>query len=166
MSVVFNSNDESGSLVEDILPLILNGATLGDLLGFEDCSYEALYALGHGFYGQTKYQDAMKIFGYLVMHNHLESRYISAFASSLQMLKRYEEAITYYSLVSVMDMSDPVPTFHTCECLLALGHIPEASQGLELVIEQSQAPERIDLKERAQARLDIIKNYSKSSNIA
>jgi type III secretion system low calcium response chaperone LcrH/SycD len=160
MSTKLQASEEINSLAKDILPLILNGATLGDLKGFEDSSYEALYALGHNFYSQTRYQEAMKIFGYLVMHNHLESRYISAFASSLQMLKRYEEAITYYSLASVMDMSDPVPTFYTCECLLALGHIREASQGLELVIEQSQAPQLIALKRQAQARLDIIKSSS------
>ena len=160
MSEKIKSKNASANLLKDVLPLILNGATLGDLQGFDNCKYEALYALGHSLYSQTRYQEAMKVFGYLVMHNHLERCYISAFASSLQMLKRYEEAITYYSLASIMDMSDPLPTFYTCECLLALGHKNEASQGLELVIKQSQTPERSELKKCAEARLDIIRNIS------
>ena len=101
------------NLPEQIAELLAHGGTLGSVYNYDDTDYEVLYALGHSLYGQTRYQDAMRTFGFLVVHNHMEKRYMNAFAASLQMLKSYKEAIKYYSMASLMDMSDPLPTYHT-----------------------------------------------------
>ncbi len=143
-------------LAAQIGELITTGGTLGDVYDYTEKDYEVLYALGHSLYSQGRYFDAVKAFGFLVMHNHLEKRYVKAFASSLHMTKRYEEAINYYTLASVMDRSDPVPTFHTCECMIALGMTEEAREGLGMVIGQSGGPERAELKARAQALLTML----------
>src|SRR5690606_20030859 len=110
------------NLPEQIAELLAHGGTLGSVYNYDDTDYEVLYALGHSLYGQTRYQDAMRTFGFLVVHNHMEKRYMNAFAASLQMLKSYKEAIKYYSMASLMDMSDPLPTYHTAECMIALGY--------------------------------------------
>lgn len=73
----------------------------------------------------------------------------------LQMLKQYENAIAFYSLASVMDRTDPRPTFHTAECLIALGRMEEAIDALTIVIEQSAASEYAALKIRAQGLMDL-----------
>lgn len=139
-------------LAEQVSTLLMNGGTLGDTFDYNEQDYEVLYALGHSLYSQGRYADAMKAFGYLVVHNHLEKRFMNAFASSLQMIKSYEEAIKYYSLASVMDIGDPGPTFHTCECLLALGQTDDARQGLAMVIEQCDSHEEYaSMKARAEA---------------
>lgn len=143
-------------LAEQIAELLLNGGTLGSVYDYNDQDYEVLYALGHSLYGQGRYFDAMKAFGFLVMHNHLERRFMNAFAASLQMIKSYEEAIKYYTLASVMDMSDPAPTFHTCECMLALGMVAQAREGLGMVIGQCKDAAHGPLKERAEALLALL----------
>lgn len=145
------------ALAEQVSTLFMSGGTLGDTFDYTDYDYEVLYALGHSLYNQGRYMDAMKAFGYLVVHNHLEKRFMNAFASSLQMIKSYEEAIKYYSLTSVMDMGDPSPTFHTCECLLALGQTDDARQGLALVIAQCDSDAQYaPMKVRAEALLGLL----------
>lgn len=143
-------------LAQQVAELLGNGGTLGDIVGFDQTDYEAVYALGHTMYTGARYLDAVKAFGFLVMHDPYERRFVSAYASALQMLKRYQDAIAYHSMASVMDLSDPLPTFHTAECLVALGMRAEAQQALGFVIAQSGAPERAALKVRAQALLDLL----------
>ena len=147
---------------EDLEPLIgafseafANGNTLGDVMGYEARDYESVYALGHNFYRQARYLDALKSFSFLVMHAPFERRFTNAQAACLQMLKQYENAIAFHSLSSVMDMSDPRPTFHTAECLIALGRMEEAIEALNIVIKQSDAPEFAALKARAQGLLSL-----------
>jgi type III secretion system low calcium response chaperone LcrH/SycD len=152
------------NLADEVAKLIFSGGTLGDVYNYNDQDYEVLYALGHSLYSQGRYSDAMKAFGFLVMHNHLEKRFVNAFAASLQMIKSYEEAIKYYTLTSVMDMSDPVPTFHTCECMIALGNVEDARQGLEMVVGQCRKPTHATLKERAQALLALLDQHQPAAN--
>ena len=142
---------------EKIVDILSQGITLGNLLNFSDEEYEALYALGYSFYNQAQYSDASKFFSYLLMHNPTEKRFITALGSSLQMLKRYEEAIQYHCMASVMDMDDPLPTFHTAECFIGLGHKKEAAEALEQVLLQCEGnPHWIELTHRSQALLSLV----------
>lgn len=136
--------------------LLMNGGTLGDVYGYDDRDYEVLYALGHSLYSQGRYADAVKAFGFLVMHNHLERRFASAYASSLQMTRQYDKAIEFYTLASMMDMSDPVPTFHTAECMMQVGMMAQAKEALGFVVKQSEKPEHEALKVRAVAMLELL----------
>jgi len=154
------------NLSEQVVELLSNGGSLGTVYDYQDEDYEVVYALGHNLYSQERYLDAMKAFGFLVMHNQLERRYMNAFASSLQMLKLYKDAIQYYCMASVMDMEDPMPTYHTAECMIPLGMYAEARQALELVVEQAGTPERAALRERAQALLGLLDRHKASGSPA
>ena len=143
-------------LAEQVLALLAQGATLGDMLEFDERDYEVIYRLGHTLYMQRRFADAVKVFGFLVAHNHLERRYTKAFASALQMTGDYTNAIRLYTLASVMDMTDPTPCFHTCECLMALGMKSEAAEGLRMVVRQCREESRTELRERAQAMLSLL----------
>jgi len=139
------------NLEEQVRELLSNGATLGWMNHYDDAEYEALYTLGHNLYEQCRYPDAVRIFAFLVLQNHLEPRYMNAYASSLQMVGNYLEAIKCYSTASLMDMEDPLPTFHTAECMLALDMVTQAREALGYVISQCKAPQYADLKARAVA---------------
>ena len=147
-------------LTQKIADHFLAGGTLGDLQGFTDQDYEALYTIGHGMYSQERYDDALKIFGFLVMNNPFDRRFHQAMASALQMRGDFSEAIGYYSMASVMDIKDPVPTFHTAECLAALGQIEQAREALAIVLEQSATPEFADLKARAQGLIALLDRHA------
>ncbi len=144
------------ALAQQISLIVAGADTFGSLFGYEDSDYEVLYALGHSLYSQARYEDAMRIFGFLVVNNQLEKRFFNAFASSLQMLERYTEAVQYYSMASLLDIEDPLPTFHTAECFLALSWKAEAKEALELVVEQSDTPALAEVKTRAESMLELL----------
>ena len=143
-------------LAAQVTDLLLAGGTMGDVYDYSEQDYEVLYALGHSMYTQGRYVDAVKAFGFLVIHNHLERRFVNAYASALQMIKSYEDALSFYSLASVMDIEDPAPTFHSGECLLALGRIDDARQALTFTIRDCKKPAHANLKERAEALLKLL----------
>lgn len=136
--------------------LISNGVSLGCILDYNETEYEAMYALGHNHYNQKHYLDAAKCFGFLVTNNTTEPRFMKAFACSLQMLKNYRDAIQYHSLASLMNLEDPLPTFHTAECFVALAMPEEAREALTLVISQCGQPQWEELRQRSQALLSLL----------
>ncbi len=128
------TQDQIDSLTAWIEDFWRSGGTLSQTLGITANECEALYALGRSLYGQGKYEDAFKLFARLVTYDHMESRYQLALASCMQMTGRYQDALQQYVVVTVMRLDDPVPVFHSAECLLALGRPQEARDSLELVI--------------------------------
>lgn len=144
-------------LAEQVATALTSGVTMGSIFGYSDQEYEAVYTLGHNLYRQARYEDALKVFSFLVMNNPMEIRFVNAFAACRQMLKHFDEAIAFYSLASVMDMKDPRPTFHTAECLIALGRLKEAAEALNFVIAQSERGGQPALQLRAQTLLDLLK---------
>lgn len=149
-----------GEFTAQLGELLSAGGTLGDVYGYTERDYEVVYLLGHSLYSQGRYHDAVKAFSFLVMHNHLERRYISAFASSLQMVERYEDALCYYSVASMLDLSDPVPTLHSAECLLALGRLDDAQQAIDMVLQQAVADDQAALRKRAESLKVLIVEQS------
>ncbi|WP_374608487.1 SycD/LcrH family type III secretion system chaperone [Diaphorobacter nitroreducens] len=131
------------------------GGVIGDLLDMNELQYEALYTVGHDLYTQARYEEASKLFGFLVMHNHLERRFIMAYAAALQMARDYANAISLYTFASVLDLGDPLPGFHTAECLIGLGMRNEAREGLAIVLREC-GDGHADLRARAQALLDLL----------
>lgn len=140
-------------LSDQVIDLFSSGVTLGDVFQFSENDYEAVYALAHSLYTQGKFEDAMRLFSLLMASNPYEKRFANALASSMQMLGMYKPALEYYSVASVMDLGDPMPTFHSAECLIAMSLYAEARQALELVVCQSQTPDRKALLDRAEALL-------------
>jgi type III secretion system low calcium response chaperone LcrH/SycD len=143
-------------LTQQIAEHMMAGGTLGSVYDYTEQDYEAVYALGHNLYSQGRYDDAVKAFGFLVIHNAWERKYLKAFGAALQMVEQYQEAIKYYTMAAVLDLSDPVPTFHTAECMIPLGMLEEAKQSLDLVVAQCKTPEQEPLKQRAQAMLALM----------
>lgn len=156
------TSEEAAALAENIFGLWTAGGTMAQAMGLTDRECEAMYAMGHGFYAQGRYQDAFKIFAQLVAYNHLESRYQMGLASAMQATKRYEEALQQYMIVTVMRLDDPIPVYHCAECLLALGRPNEADESLSLVVGTLCKPGEHDaLRSRAQELLKALRQKSK-----
>lgn len=148
--------DEVTAQARELTEILQGGGVLGDIFEYEDAEYEAVYALSFDLYRQGRYSDALKGFAFLVMVNHMDRRFHLGLASCSQMLQRYEQAVQHYTLASVMDMTDPLPTFHTAECLMALGMVAEAVEALTVVVEQSQTEARAEVRGRAEALLALV----------
>lgn len=142
--------------LRDMLQALFDGQTMASIQGVSQDDIKAYYAVARSLYERERYEDARKLFTYLMALDHHETLYMGAVASCLQMLKRYDEAIEYYSLASVFNLDDPRPTFHTAECLLAQGRIAEAREALSIVLDDCGAPRYEAIRERAQALLGFI----------
>jgi len=151
------------TVAAQVVDVFSHGATLKAVHGYTDEEFDALYALGYNFYNQGKFAEALQAFGFLLMHDQMERKYYKAFASCQQMLKRYEEAVRNYSMASILDMTDPEPTFHTAECMVALNMPEEAKQALGFVIKDTEGrPEYAAMAERAKAMIQVLEQRGRS----
>ena len=95
------------------------------------------------------------MFGFLVTHNHLDRRFHKAFGACLQNLVR-ADALKYYGVASLLDLTDPDPVVHTAECLLALSRDQEAARALRFALGQIKGEAKhAALGERVKALLEL-----------
>ena len=132
------SVDESEKIisVDDLIKNIQEGYSIAAAMGFSKEQLEAVYATGYQFFNQGKYEKAMKLFGFLLIHEQSDRRFYIAFGTCLQMLNAPEEAIKYLGIASVWEPSDPCPAVQIAECLLALNRSIEARNLLKKIDEE------------------------------
>lgn len=81
---------------------------------------EQVYFIAFGLYKGGKYSDALGMFRLLSRISPDNYRYIMGYAACLQLLKKYNPAITNYLKCSKLDPLSPIPPIHIAECYLAL----------------------------------------------
>ena len=107
-----------------------DAATLGELKGISRQELEAVYSLGFTHYRTGRYEDAAKLFQFLVLFDHLEPKYWLGVGAIQQVRKDYQGAIASYGYSSFLDLSNPKPQLHAAECFLALGDKVNAASAL------------------------------------
>lgn len=149
MSAALPSEEEVDAFAARLGEHLRQGGTLGEWVGAEKEDLEALHAAAWLFYDRDDYETALRLYGLLLMANPYDRRFAIGMGMCKQMLKQYEDAIGYYANALVMDFDDPLPSFHTAECLLQKGMRNEALQALELSISRAKAPEHKALLQKA-----------------
>ncbi len=89
-----------------------------------------LYELGFNLYQANDFVQAGEIFQRLVIAKPFEARYWQAFASSLQLQKKFKESLVAWSMWCLIDEDNPLPHFHAAESLFSLGERDEALKAL------------------------------------
>jgi len=70
-------------------------------------------------------------------------------------------------MASILDLRDPEPTFHTAECMLAMGLVTEATEALQMVVKQTETkPDYQAMNQRAKVILDAISNAAEKGRSA
>ena len=110
---------------------IEDGATLKELKGISSAELEAVYSLAFGYYQTGKYDEAFKLFQFLVLFDHLNPKYWLGVGAVQQIMKDYKGAIQSYCYASFLDLSNPKPQLHAAECYVALGDKENALSALE-----------------------------------
>jgi len=114
---------------------VKDGATLKEVKGISNEELEAVYSLGFGYYRTGKFEDAQKLFEFLVLFDHLSAKYWFALGAVQQAQKNYEKAVASYGFSSFLDLENPKPQYHAAECFLALGDKANAASAI-LALEQ------------------------------
>jgi len=115
-------------------------ATMRELKGITKAEMEAVYSVGFNMYRTGRYDDAEKIFRFLVLFDHLEPKYWMGVGAIQQVRKDYQGAIASYGYASFLDLQNPKPQLHAAECFLALGDKPNAASAL-LALDKYCPPE-------------------------
>ncbi len=116
--------DAAKKLVDDV-------TTVRDLKGITTGEMEAVYSLGFNFYNTGRYDEAEKIFKFLVLFDHMSPKYWMGMGAIQQVRKNYDGAITSYGYASFLDLHDPKPQYLAAECFFAKGDRDNALSALE-----------------------------------
>ena len=133
--VLSNPDSITEENVIEMMTQLGEGATLREMRGITDAEMEAIYAMGVNFYKAGNYDDAEKVFKFLVMFDHMSSRYWTAMGSLRQVQRRFAQAVEAYKFASFLDLENPKPLYYAAECLVALGDKAKALDALAAVDE-------------------------------
>lgn len=158
---VADDHEGVGGALTQLVGFLSQGGTLGDLRGLEHQHYEALYAIGHSHYELGQYDKAVEMFQFLVLMNPWDRRFPMALGSAYQMTGRFDKALGYYTMAVSLNMMDPIPMFHTAECMIALGMFEEAIDALGFVLRHAKTPEQEPYKLRAQGLLPLVQEQAR-----
>ncbi len=131
--------------------LFQDGATLGELKGITPRELNAVYQMGLGFYNTGRYDDAEKVFSFLVMFDHLEPKYWLAAGAVQQVKKNFEKAKAAYVQAAMLDIHSPKPQYYVAECYLALGQREDALASLDTLFEYCTGTDEVTKTFRAKA---------------
>jgi type III secretion system low calcium response chaperone LcrH/SycD len=126
-------------------------STLGELKGISRQELEAVYSLGFTHYRTGRYEDASKLFQFLVLFDHLNPKYWLALGAVQQVAKDYKGAIASYGYASFLDLENPKPQLHAAECFLALGDKENAASAILALEEYCPADTERGREYRAKA---------------
>ena len=110
---------------------IKDGATMKQLKGISNEELEAVYSLAFGYYRTGRFEDAFKLFQFLVLFDHLNAKYWFGLGAVQQALKDFQGAVVSYGYCSFLKLDNPKPQLHAAECFLALGDKRNAASAIE-----------------------------------
>ena len=142
---------DTKKISEGVKALIERGATLKQLKGVTNAELEAVYSLAFGYYRTGKFDEALKLFQFLVLFDHLNQKFWMGLGAVQQALKDYQSAVTSYGYCSFLKLDNPKPQLHAAECFLAMGDKRNAASSLEALEEYCPKDTDIGREYRAKA---------------
>ena len=142
---------DTAKITEGVTTLIEKNATLKQLKGVSNEELEAVYSLAFGYYRTGKYDDALKLFQFLVLFDHLNAKYWFGLGAVQQVMKDFQGAIASYGYCSFLKLDNPKPQLHAAECFLALGDKRNAASSLEALNEYCPKNTDVGREYRAKA---------------
>lgn len=139
-----------------------DGATLGELKGITVNELDAVYQMGYGFYQTGRYDDADKVFRFLVLFDHLEPKYWTGLGAVQQVKKLYGDAVTSYGYASFLDLDNPKPQYFAAQCFLALGDKDNALSALAAL--EAYSPKESELGREYRAKAAELKALIEKNN--
>ena len=142
---------DTEKLAEGIKSLVKDNATLKQAKGVTNGELEAVYSLAFGYYRTGKYDEALKLFQFLVLFDHLNAKFWFGLGATQQAIKDYQGAVASYGYCSFLNLENPKPQYHAAECFLAIGDKRNAASSLEALNEYCPANTDVGREYRAKA---------------
>ena len=146
---------DTEKVLANVRSLIEKGATLKQLKGVSNGELEAVYSLAYGYYRTGRYEEAGKLFQFLVLFDHLNAKYWFGLGATQQALRDFQNAAVSYGYCSFLKLDNPKPQLHAAECFLALGDKRSAASALEALNEY--CPKDTDMGREYRAKAEKLR---------
>ncbi|QXH59139.1 SycD/LcrH family type III secretion system chaperone [Pseudomonas maumuensis] len=157
--------DDADALEADVIEAFFaDGGTSAMLRGVDAAQLETLYAQAFCFYQTARLEDALTLFKGLAALDHYDARAFLGVAATYQALERYQDALPAYAYGAMLAPQDPRFCFHAAECQQQLGDLAAACSGYEQAQAMAVTGEHGELANRAQARLDALRQREAASH--
>ena len=133
------AKEDVSQKIKDALEGISTGATLKDLWDLSDESLGVVYQVALSLYRVEDYRQAVTLFQFLCLYDHMEKKFFQGLAACQQMLDDYALAIDTYSYLSLLDAEDPQTPLQAGNCHMSLGNFAEAQSGFEMAVQLGEA---------------------------
>lgn len=118
-------SEQTSEQVKEMAAKAVKGALAGEPLkiakGISDEELNAVYSLAYSYYNTGKYDEALKLFKFLVLLDHMSQKFWTGLGSVYQATKKWDEAIAAYAQAMVFDVSRPKPIYYAALCYFAKG---------------------------------------------
>lgn len=153
------------NFIAQFIDKVMNQGVLPkDVMGVQNNVIEGIYAQAYQLYNTGKYLDAIHLFRMLILMDPTEPKFTMGLAACSHMMKDYQAAAQSYTLVGVMEPSNPIPHYHASDCYLQLNDPVSSMIALEMAIKR--AGDRVEyakMKERAILSLETLKEAQKKA---
>ena len=160
--MAFNTSLLTNEKIEEAAKAFAEMGTVRELKGITDAEMEAIYSMGYSFYTTGRYEDAEKVFRFLVLFDHLNPKYWTGLGAVQQSKKLYGDAITSYGYASFLDLDNPKPQYYAAECFLALGDKDNALSALAAL--EAYCPKESELGREYRAKAEELKALIEKNN--
>jgi len=137
-----DTNEALKELILNTAQSMTNGEPLKMAKGISDEELNAVYSLAYSYYSTGRYDEALKLFKFLVMFDHMSQKFWTGLGSTHQMLKQYDDAIAAYAQAAMFDLENPRPMYYAALCHLAKGdkvHAASAVRAIEIFCTKKDA---------------------------
>lgn len=117
---------------------------------------EVIYSMAYAHVAQGQYAQALPIFAFLAQYGPTRRHYLYGLALSLQMVGRLEEAISIYSLCSLLFPDSFEAAQRLAQCQVAVGRRDEAGDTLSMLLQYAQMSGNAQLEHKAQGMLNLV----------
>ncbi len=158
----FDPSQLTADKIAEAAKMLAEMGTIRELKGITDAEMEAIYSLGYSFYNTGRYDDAEKVFRFLILFDHLNPKYWTGMGAVQQIKKLYTDAITSYGYASFLDLDNPKPQYFAAECFLAMGDKDNALSALAAL--EEFCPKESELGREYRAKAEELKALIAKNN--
>ncbi len=139
--------------------VVTKGLSIMEAIKFPPGLVELIFSYANDLYSAGKYEDANKLYYFVVQLNPKDPRFPFAYAASFHKLKKFNEAAGFYLISGNSNPEDPLPWFHCADCYIQMHELDVAKVMLEKTIMVAQdSLEHEKIKQQAAGLISAIEN--------
>lgn len=122
-----------------------------DLLGVNENTVQYIYGAAKYAYDSGKFEEALKVFSIILVFDRNNPIYLFGYASTLQALGLYPNAIEFFAEAGKRDPENPKIDIEIAKCFIAISNLEMAKKALEhasLRAKTKSARSKIDALQR------------------